>query len=486
MVEFMTRHSRETLHALDKEALVEIILKLEEQIDTLGRAVQTLQNANAKHSGNSSQPPSSDGLKKPAPKSVRGKSGKTGGGQAGHGGHTLKAVAEPDAVVVHAVTRCAHCQADLQAVGVSTVEKRQVFDLPEVVLAVTEHQAEHKACPGCGQTSRAIFPAEVRQPTQYGPRIRAQMVYFQTAQFIPLARTAAVIEDLYGQSVSEATILAAVSEAARVVAPVTEALRAYLVETPEAVHLDETGARVAGQLHWLHSAGNARATLYGIHPKRGSDGMNALGVVNRRQGWCVHDGWKAYFKYTMRHALCNAHHLRELTFIHEQYQQQWAADLRHWLCRIKASVENARQSGHNALPFDQMAYLQLRYDRLLDAAEREIDVPRSSSTARPSKNSPPTNLLNRLRDGRAYVLAFMTDFRVPFDNNAAERDIRMVKVQQKVSGGFRTLPGAQHFFAVRSYLATARKNGQSALAVLTQALCAAPYYPPCLLLPQAE
>jgi len=479
-------HSREALEALDKEALVEIILNQGEQLAGLASAVRALENQIAKDSRNSSQPPSSDGLKKPVPKSQRGKSGKAGGGQEGHSGQTLKAVVEPDAVVVHPVTRCAHCQADLQSVAVRAVEKRQVFDLPDVVLAVTEHQAEHKACPDCGHLNTAVFPDEVTQPTQYGPRIRAQMVYFHSGQFIPLARTADVIQDLYGQSVSEATLIAAVAETARRVRPVTEAVRAYLITTPEAVHLDETGARVGGKLHWLHSAGNPHATLYVIHPKRGSDGMDALGVLNARQGWCVHDGWKAYFKYAVRHALCNAHHLRELTFIDEQYHQQWAADLRHWLCRIKTSVDSARQSGHTALPLDQTAYFRLKYDRLLNAAECEISASLPPTSGHSPKNNPPTNLLNRLREGSNQVLAFMTDFDVPFLNNAAERDIRMVKVQQKVSGGFRTLPGAALFCIVRSYIATARKNGQSALTVLTQALRAAPYSPPCLLPPPPE
>ena len=267
-----TRHSRESLSALDKEALVEVILSLEEQIERLA-------NQTAKNSENSSQLPSRDGLQKPAPKSVRGKSGKKRGGQTGHAGQTLQRVAEPDAVVVHSVTTCAHCQADLQAVAVSGVERRQVFELPEVVLAVTEQQAEPKRCPGCGQTSRAAFPPAVTQPVQYGPRIRAQMVYFHSAQFIPLARTAAILQDVYGQAVSEATIVGAVAEAARAVEPVTEALRVYLVATPDAVQVDESGARVAGKLQWLHSAGNTHATLYGIHPKRGRRGHGCA--------WCA-------------------------------------------------------------------------------------------------------------------------------------------------------------------------------------------------------
>jgi len=476
-------HTRDSLRDLDRETLIGIILKQGDQLRALDKAVQRLGDQTAKTSTNSSQPPSSDGLKKREKRSLREKSGKASGGQAGHPGHTLAAVREPDAVVVYRVERCTQGQADLQGVAVSGVEKRQVFDLPEVVLAVTEHQAECKQCPCCGAASQAAFPAGVSQPTQYGPRIRAQMVYFHSGQFIPLARTADMLADLYGQAVSEATISAAVAEAAQRVSPVTEALRTYLVDTPEAVHLDESGARVAGKLHWVHSAGTAQVTLYGIHPKRGSLGMDALGVLPSRHGWCVHDGWRAYNRYAVRHALCNAHHLRELTFIHERYQQQWAADLRHLLGQMKTAVARARAAGYSTLPLDQDAYFRLRYDRLLDAAETEIDAPAPPTHGRAPKNSPPTNLLNRLRDGRTQVLAFMTDFSVPFDNNPAERDIRMLKVQQKISGGFRTLPGADLFCTVRSYLATARKNGQSLLAVLTHAFHGQPYTPLCLLPP---
>lgn len=476
-------HTREKLQGLDREALIEIILKQGEQLRALEKAVQRLGDQTTKTSVNSSHPPSSDGLKKSTKRSLREKSGKASGGQNGHSGHTLERVGVPDRVVVHSVGWCAHCQADLQAVAASMVEKRQVFDVPEVVLAVTEHQAERKQCPCCGTTSQAAFPDGVSQPTQYGPRIRAQMVYFHSGQFIPLARTADILADLYGQSVSEATISAAVAEAAQRVSPVMEAVRAYLVTTPDAVHVDETGARVAGKLYWLHSAGTAQVTLYGIHSKRGHLGMDALGVLPERCGWCVHDGWPAYRRYAVRHALCNAHHLRELTFIHERYQQQWAADLRHLLVRIKQAVARTRAAGQRALPLDQDAYFRLRYDRVLDAAEAEIAAVPPAPDGHVPKHTPPTNLLNRLRDGRHQVLAFMTDFDVPFDNNAAERDIRMVKVQQKVSGGFRTLPGATLFCTLRSYLSTARKNGQSLFAALTHAFHGQPFSPPCLLPP---
>jgi transposase len=358
------------------------------------------------------------------------------------------------------------------------LDKRQVFDLPKVRVAVTEHQAEVKQCPSCGRESQAAFPAGVAQPTQYGPRFRAQLVYFHSAQFIPLARTADIMAGLYGQAVSEATIVTSVREVAHQVAPVLAAVKTYLVNTPEAVHLDETGARVNGKRHWLHSASTEQATLLGLHPKRGREGIEALGILPQRTGWCVHDGWKAYAAYNCRHALCNAHHLRELTCMVDHYHQAWAAQVRHWLVRIKQTVDTARAAGRHHLYLDQVAYFNDRFLGLL--AEATIALGHAPpTTPRRQKRTPPANLLKRLRDGFDQVLAFMHDFTVPFDNNLAERDIRMLKVQQKVSGGFRQLTAAHAFCAVRSYLATARKNRQAALSVLEQALLTCPYFPPC-------
>ena len=463
------------------------IRALEAQLQALGNRVQELEAQQKKNSGNSSKPPSSDGYKKPQPKSQRGRSGKKSGGQKGHEGQTLKAVAAPAETVVHKVSECAHCQADLRAVKSNEPEKRQVFEVPPVALVVTEHQAEEKQCPQCGKSSRAPFPADVTQPTQYGPRFRAQLVYLHSNHFIPLARTAEIAKGFYQQPVSEGTILAAVAEVAQQVAPVNEALKTYLVETDETVQADETGVRVEAKLHWLHAAGTTQATVYSIQAKRGCEGITAANILNRRHKRCIHDAWQSYFNYkAMTHALCNAHHLRELTFIAEQYQQQWAVAMRHLLCKIKDTVERAKAEWRTALRLEQMADFNRQYTLLLDAAENEIGPPAPPMPGRRQKNSPPANLLKRLTSYRDYVLAFMYDFRVPFDNNLAERDVRMMKVQQKVSGGFRRLVGAQHFCAVRSYIATARKNGQSILAVLTQALAGDPYYPPCAMLLTAE
>jgi transposase len=367
-------------------------------------------------------------------------------------------------------------------VAASKVEKRQVFDLPEVKLEVTEHQAEVKTCPVCGAINRAAFPEDVTQPTQYGPRVRAQMVYFHLYHFIPLERTAEIVSELYHQPVSDGTVAAAAVELAGRVEAGNEQVRAYLVETETPVHFDETGARVNGKLAWLHSASTDQATYYAIHPKRGSEAMDAIDILPERQGWSIHDAWAPYFYYPeAKHGLCNAHLVRELVFLIEHCSQAWAKDFLALLTNMKEKVEAAKSLGQSALSELQLAAFEHVYDRIVELGERANPPPvRQPNQRGRLKQSPARNLLDRLIKYKAEVMAFVYDFAVPFDNNLAERDIRMVKVQQKVSGGFRSTDGADVFCQVRSYISTARKNGQRVLDVLYQAFVATPYSPACL------
>lgn len=441
--------------------------------------IQALEDQLAKNSRNSSKPPASDRLRRPPPKSLRQSSGKSSGGQPGHAPYHLEAAPTPQYTTVHRVKTCQYCQADLTDVPASACEKRQVFDLPVVKLEVTEHQAEMKCCPTCGRVNRAEFPAGVTQPTQYGPRVRAQMVYFTTYHFIPLERTREIMGELYQQPIAEDTIANAASDVAAQVAPVNEQLSGYLVETETPVHFDETGVRVEGKLAWLHSASTAQVTLCLIHPKRGSEAMDAMGILPARTGWSVHDAWAPYFTYPQaKHALCNAHHLRELVFVVERYHQDWAADLITLLGDIKGAVDAAKAQGLSNLMVDQVTDFECRYAAILEAGldANPLAPPVEGRRGR-AKQSPPRNLLDRLATHRSEVLAFLHDFAVPFDNNQAERDIRMTKIQQKVSGGFRTRQGASVFGQVRGYLSTARKNGQRVLDVLYQAFARTPYSP---------
>jgi transposase len=447
----------------------------------MGMRLEALEDRVSKNSKNSGKPPSSDGLNKPAPKSGRKRHGRKTGGQLGHQGQTLKSVLKPDHVKVHTVKECEHCHKPLGKMQVVRYEKRQVFDIPPVRMEVTEHRAEVKHCPSCGKESKGIFPQEVSQPVQYGEEVKAQATYLNQYQLIPLERVSETFEDFYGQALADGTIVEVCQEAAEEVRKVMAAIKKHLTELEKVVNFDETGLRINLKLHWLHVASTPKLTYYEVHSKRGKEAMDAIGILANLCGRAIHDGLQSYFGYEKpTHGLCNEHHRRELEFLAERYPQEWVRQFTDLLFEIKDAVDLARPT-QSCLSEAQLLAFNRRYDEIVEQGLLANPPPEATLAEKKirgrKKQSPPKNLLDRLHNHKAAVLAFMNDFNVPFDNNQAERDIRMMKVKQKVSGCFRSERGAKAFCLVRAYISTARKNGQNVLQALRLAFASKPFLP---------
>lgn len=485
--------SRADIHAAymaGEPAIIELIERLCATIQLLESRIQRLEEQIGKNSHNSSKPPSSDGYQKPKPHNSRTPSGKSSGGQKGHNGHTLSQVETPDEVITHPITACPNCQTSLTNVPLMGIKKRQVFDTPKVTVVVTEHQAEIKQCPTCNTTCVAAFPSGVTQPAQYGSQIKSQLVYLNQYHLIPVERTQEIIADLYGHTVGEGTIIAAGESAASILTPVTQEIKHYLTHQSTVNHFDETGIRVGGALTWLHSVSTKFLTYYHIHAKRGTDAMDAIGILPLFRGIGIHDHWKAYFKYlTLFHALCNAHHLRELKGIVDTYCQPWAHHLTSLLIEIKDAVVKAKSTGRSSLTRTRLITFSRRYDRIVSQGMEmnqpdEPPVPPEGKKRRGRvKQSPAKNLLDRLIAYKSETLRFMYDFRVPFDNNQAERDIRMTKLKQKISGCFRSQKNAGVFCQIRGYISTVRKHDYPILDALDSVFKGTPYIPPTLTMP---
>ena len=428
------------------------------------------------NSGNSSKPPSTDGFVRP--KSPRKKGEKPPGGQKGHTGHTLEMVDNPDQIVNHTAPVCQGCGALLEQVTPDTTERRQVFDIPQPKIIVTEHRVEHKTCPACGLSNQGKFPEDVKYPVQYGKNLKSLMVYLCIFQLLPYARIGEFFSDLFGHSVSKATLVKAVSECSQNLTDYEDRIRVLLAGA-EILHVDETGMRVGGIRQWLHVASTELLTIYGHHRKRGSEAMDAMQILPRFTGVMIHDFWSPYFKYLSRHALCNAHIIRELRGISENYGQKWCDCLHDLIYEIKEDVDTARLAASSLSP-QQRATFEERYSQILEAG---IDENPSIALSEPiakrgrKKQSKAKNLLDRCQKFQREILSFMHDFTIPFTNNLAERDIRMIKVQQKISGTFRSEEGAVNFCRVRGYISTVKKHDRPVLSSLVSVFEGSPFMP---------
>jgi transposase len=447
------------------------------QIEALRAQVAELRRRLGLNSSNSSKPPSSDGLAKPPPRSLRRASGRKPGKQPGAPGASLSLVDDPQETVTHRPETCRGCRRPLRDAPVIDVQRRQVVGLPEIHRRVSEHRIVSCRC-GCGAVTTATAPAGVNAPAQYGPDVAAVVVYLAVAQHIPVARVVRILTDLLGCPVSTGWVAAALARTAAALTGFQARLRDALGRAT-VIHFDETGARVAGQLRWIHVACTPRLTSYHLDDKRGQSAIDRHGVLPAMTAGrtAVHDGWMPYLKTCyegVEHALCNAHHLRELTGWAEGSPDRdaWAGPLMALLREGHTRVQEAIAAGRDRLPAEVLTDLHHRWEQAIDTAY--------------AANPPPTGkgrgkilaLIDRLRGHDAQIWRFAHDFTVPFDNNQAERDIRMIKLQPKISGGWRTEHGAHTWLRIREYISTCRKNGIHTLTALHDAITGNAWLPP--------
>lgn len=429
----------------------------------------------SRDSHNSSRPPSSDRPWAKRTKSLRRPSGKRAGGQLGHTGHTHLLTAKPTRVIRHRPTQCRRCHATLDVKARSRYKRRQIIDIIPARLRITEHRVEVVRCAACGTVTKGEFPKEVRAPIQYGPSVSARALYLHNYQLLPYHRTSEAMRDLFGCAVSAGTLASSVAHCASKLIETELKIKRKLRHSA-VIHADETGLRVGKRLQYVHVASTPWLTHYGTDARRGRTAIDEIGILPQYRGTCVHDGWLSYTYYPQcRHALCGAHLLRELTYFAELGEEWniWAEPLLKLLLEMKVEVERESARGGDWLAPERLIELRSSYDQLVAQGLEANPPPEVADQVKKQA----CNLLLRLERRKPEVLRFMTDFSVPFDNNRAERDLRMIKLQQKTSGCFRTEEGARQFCRIRSYLSTMRKQGKGVLLALEKACRGVPLSP---------
>ncbi|MFC3455775.1 IS66 family transposase [Amycolatopsis speibonae] len=453
------------------------ITMLRAEVERLTARVGELERQLKTNSRNSSKPPSQDVYSKPAPKSLRRKTGRRQGKQPGTPGASLKLVDNPDTVVDHVPAACSGCGTGLSRRPDVGVVRRQVHDLPEIVPVVTEHRLYQKRC-RCGVLTTAPAPAEATAPVCYGPNLTALAAYLLAYQHIPISRAAELLAEVTGMAVSTGWVSSVLGRIAPELAPFVEATRAAVAAAPVA-HFDETGIRVLSRNRWLHSSSTAWLTVYFLHDKRGREAIDGFGILDGFTGIAVHDGYHSYRTYPITHALCNAHHQRELQAAAETYPgQTWPTGLSEILDELNTAAHTARELDLDEIPPEVLVPLTGRYDTHVRTG---LGLHPRNQRGHPKGGRPTQTqarrLLERLEKYRGDVLRFAFDLTVPFTNNQAERDIRMTKTQLKISGGWRTHHGATTWLTVRSYISTTRKNGLNILTALRDAITGNPWLP---------
>ena len=453
----------------EPEKVVDLLLALEAKVNDLEKRL----NRNSK---NSDQPPSSDGLRRPPRK--RSKSKRKTGGQAGHTGKTLKFSDTPDEIIRHSTDHCQECGKNLDHIEGAVLSRRQEIEIPEKPVQVIEHQRLEKVCPFCGQRNQGQWPAHLTGNVQYGRRFKAFCVYLMNYQLLPYERTSELLKTLLGYQPGGGTLQSILEHANEVLEPIEIAIKEAIRGSPVG-HGDETGIRVDGQTQWLHVFSTLSYTYYYWSKHRGQKAHQADGLLPGYDGILMHDAYRSYFVHTYEHALCNAHLLRELQAIYEADQsQRWPLHLMRLLRVAWTLVKNAKEAGQAQLPANRRSRILALFDQIVERANQHSPRNHRQPGQRGRvAQSVPRNLLDRLLEHKTAYLRFVTDFRVPFDNNLAERDLRMAKLQQKISGCFRTEYGATIFCRVRGYISTLRKQDYTLLPALVSLWTDTPFLP---------
>lgn len=467
MVKRPTREQLRMMIQQDPEAVIDLIEMLFDEIEKITVRIHSLEDRLSKNSSNSGKPPSSDNFTRKI-KSLRKSSRRKPGGQMGHKFETLRPVSKPDKTILHEITVCP-CGCDLSGIQKDKTH-HQIFDIPEIKINVTDHVMESTQCPSCGMIVESDKGDQFSRPAQYGQNIQSLSLYLMNYQLLPYERTREFFRDLAGLNLSAGTLNNWNRKAYSNLEPFESDVRQKILASP-VIHNDETGARIDSRLQWLHVASTDKLTLLNFHPKRGREAMQDIGILPDYKGISVHDYWRAYYGFDYDSALCNAHLLRELLFLHEEHSEKWAAQLSDLLLDIKKAVDSAKKSGKESLSSRRLSAFHEKYSRILWIARKKHPECRDKKSGRGrKKRSLAGNLLIRLETRRDDILRFAKNFKVPFDNNQAERDIRMSKAKQKISGCFRSFEGALMFARIRSYISTCKKNNILILKAIQSAI----------------
>lgn len=462
----------------------QILSNKDREIALLKSELERRKSSARKDSQTSSKPPSSDkGRGKRKGKNNRRPSDKKSGGQPGNSAKTLDQVSSPDKVELLSVDECSFCGTDLSKVLSDSVEKRQVFELMPSKLEVIEYQRERKLCPLCGEANKGSFPSGVTAPVQYGSGIRSKIVDLNVQHFLSYRRIQDLFQDWFSLRISGGLIYDSLQKGKQLLQQTYEPKVEALLLASLVVHADETGVYITGvsgsKRQWLHVLSTDKVTLYQAHPKRGQEAIEDWGLLPQYTGTLLHDGFKSYPIYEQcRHGLCHAHHLRELRFFEEEEQAIWAWQMSLFLCSTKRHRAQLLEEGKTTFAKLQLEQYRKRYFQIIEygRAHAPPDPPRKSTRGKAPQH-PQKNLLDRFLLQQEPMLLFLEDFKIPFDNNQAERDLRMSKTKQKVQGTFRSKKGADAFAVIKGYCSTAKKNGKSILKALKDLFEQKPFVP---------